>query len=141
VIRQLRRIPLIDAVDYDLEVAAGKAETQATPISPGKGDFRVRTPRAVSAVRGTRFRIGYAGERSTAEVLDGAVAVGAAGGSRGDAGTLIAAGVGAYVAADGAVESEALLPPVALIEPGKVQTDEEVALVLVPVPTAQAYHV
>jgi len=142
VIRQLRHIPLIDAVDYDLEVAAGKVETQATPIRPDKGDFRVRTPRAVSAVRGTRFRVGYdAAARSSAEVLDGTVAVGVAGGRRGDTGTFIEAGFGAYVAADGAVAREALLPPVALIEPGKVQTGMEVVLALEPVPAAQAYHV
>ncbi|HWJ68900.1 MAG TPA: FecR domain-containing protein [Sphingobium sp.] len=141
VVRQLRRIPLIDAVDYDLEVAAGKVETEATPINPGKGDLRVRTPRAVSAVRGTRFRVGYAEERSSTEVLVGAVAVGTAGGRRGDAGTQITGGFGAYVATDGTVASEALLPPVALIEPGKVQTEDAVTLALAPVPTAQAYHV
>lgn len=141
VIRQLRHIPLTEGVDYDLEVTAGKAETEATPIGRDKGEFRVRTPRAVSAVRGTRFRVGYDGTQTNTEVLDGIVAVGAADGRRDPAGTLVEAGFGAHVTAEGAVRSEALLPPVALTEPGKVQTDSEIALALVPVPSAQAYHV
>lgn len=136
-IRQLRRIPLGGIVDYDLEVGAGKAETEATPIPPGKGELRVRTPRAVSAVRGTRYRVGYAGEASSAEVLEGLVAVGA--GDRPD--TLVAQGFGAHVAGDGRVTSEALLPPVELADPARMQIDQQVELALVAMPEATAYHV
>lgn len=137
VIRQLRRFLLNGVIDYDLEVAAGKAETEATPIAPDRGQFRVRTQRAVSAVRGTRFRVGYGNEQSQTEVLDGTVAVGA---ERGTA-QLIGQGFGAHVGADGAVTKAALLQPVELSDPGKVQIDPLVELALTPLPMASAYHV
>ena len=136
-IRQLRRFLLGGAIDYDLEVGAGKAETEATPLGPGKGDLRVRTPRAVSAVRGTRFRVGYVDDQTSAEVLEGVVGVGA-GNVLSDA---IEKGFGAQIARDGAIKEEALLPPVELVEPGKVQIEDEVALPLTAMAEARAYHV
>ncbi|MBT2188997.1 FecR domain-containing protein [Sphingobium nicotianae] len=137
VIRQLRRFLLGGAIDYDLEVGAGKAETEATPLGPGKGDLRVRTPRAVSAVRGTRFRVGYDGEQTSAEVLEGVVGVGAGN----DPSEAVEAGFGARIASNGQIREEALLPPVDLVDPGKVQIDDEVDLQLNAVAEASAYHV
>lgn len=137
VIRQLRRFLLGGAIDYDLQVEAGKAETEATPLGPGKGDLRVRTPRAVSAVRGTRFRIGYDAEQTSAEVLEGVVGVGA-GKVPSEA---IERGYGARIASNGEIKQEALLPPVDLIDPGKVQIDEEIDLQLGVMADATAYHV
>jgi hypothetical protein len=135
-IRQLRRFLLGGAIDYDLDVGAGKAETEAMPVE-GRGQFKVRTRRAVSAVRGTRFRVGFASEQTSAEVLDGVVAVGA-----GDApGAPVTQGFGAHIADDGKITEEALLPPVELIDPGKVQIDPLIALRLAEMPSASAYHV
>jgi hypothetical protein len=135
-IRQLRRFLLGDTIDYDLEVGSGKVETEAMPVG-GRGQFRIRTQRAVSAVRGTRFRVGFADEQTSAEVLEGVVAVGA-----GNApGETVEQGFGARIARDGAITEEALLPPVELIEPGKVQIDPMVELQLAASPAASAYHV
>lgn len=136
-IRQLRRFLLGGAIDYDLEVGAGKAETEAMPLGPGKGDLRVRTPRAVSAVRGTRFRVGYDDEQTSAEVLEGLVGVGA-GNVPSEA---VGKGFGAQIARDGRIKQEALLLPVELLDPGRVQVDDAVVLQLAGVADASAYHV
>jgi hypothetical protein len=136
-IRQLRRFELGGAIDYDLEVGAGKAETEATPTG-GKGNFRVRTPRAVSAVRGTRFRVGYdAAERSSAEVLEGVVAV-AAGKAPGSD---VTQGFGAWITNSGQIVGETLLAPVELADPGKVQIEPLVDLQFAVAPGVSAYHV
>ena len=105
-IRQLRRFVLRQIIDYDLEVGDGKAETQVTPIPAGKGEFRIRTPRAVSAVRGTQFRVGYGEGMSSTEVLDGKVAIGY-GSEPNDA---VSKGFGACIGDSGKVSKEALLP-------------------------------
>ncbi len=137
VIRKLRRILLNGAIDYELEVGTGKAETVATPIGEGKGEFRVRTPRAVSAVRGTRFRVGFGGDDSSAEVIEGNVAVGAGAVPT----SSVTTGYGARIAAGGAISKEALLPAVEIVEPGKIYVDPVVELALTPVAGARGYHV
>ncbi|WP_068071826.1 FecR domain-containing protein [Novosphingobium lentum] len=136
-IRALRRILLTDGIDYDFEVSAGKAETEATHIAPGKGLFRIRTPRAVSAVRGTRFRVGYDDDQSATEVLDGTVAAGAGN----DLTASIPKGFGATISRTGTLAKEQLLPAPDLIAPGKVQVDPLVTLAFAPVGQAKAYHV
>lgn len=133
----LRRFLLTNEIDYDLGVEAGKVETRATHIRPGDGSFRVRTPRAVAAVRGTEFRVGLDDDRSLAEVLDGTVATGAKDGLA----QPITKGFGAVVSSDGKLASEALLVPPVLVQPGRVQVDPLVRLTLAEVPGAKAYHV
>lgn len=136
-IRQLRRFELGGAIDYDLEVGSGKAETEATPTG-GRGNFRVRTPRAVSAVRGTRFRVGYdADNRSSAEVLEGVVAVAAGKAPAGE----VSQGFGAWIGDDGKITGETLLAPVELVDPGKVQIEPQVELQFAIAPGVSAYHV
>jgi len=132
----LRRVLLTGRVDYDLEVSAGKAETEATPIAPGTGSFRIRTPHAVSAVRGTRFRVGFGDGQSEAEVLEGLVGVGAGTAPAQD----IPKGFGAAISDAGAITKETLLPAPDLLNPGRVQVDPEIALHFAPVAGAAAYH-
>ena len=55
----MRRILLTGSVDFDVAVERGKIETQATPLQADGSRFRLRTPRAVSAIRGTVLRIAY----------------------------------------------------------------------------------
>ena len=133
----LRKVLLTGRIDFDLEVSAGKAETEAAPIPPGTGSFRIRTPHAVSAVRGTRFRVGFGDGQSEAEVLDGLVGVGSGDTPAQD----IPKGFGAAISDTGAIAREALLPAPDLLNPGKVQTDPEVSLHFAPVAGAAAYHV
>lgn len=134
-ITQLRRFLLTNSIDYDFTVETGKAETTATPLGSGGGLFRIRTPRAVAAVRGTQFRVGLSGDSALAEVLEGTVAAGAAGA----ASEPISKGYGAVVT-DTGLTKEALLPAPVLTAPGKVQVDPLVRLAYDTAPLARGYH-
>ena len=140
-ITQLRRFLLTNSIDSDFTVETGKAETSATHLGPsgpggtGGGLFRIRTPRAVAAVRGTQFRVGLAGDASLAEVLEGTVAAGAMGAEP----EPIGKGYGAVVS-DKGLTKEALLPAPVLTAPGKVQVDPLVRLTYGAAAGAKAYH-
>jgi hypothetical protein len=131
-----RRYVLGAASDIDLAVRKGRAELRAAPQKPGS-EFRVRTPIAVSAVRGTAYRIGLADDAaaSFAEVTEGLVAIDT---SRTTA--AVEAGFGAASRADGTIVKEALLPAPALLAPGKVQTESLVGFAVSPVAGARAYR-
>lgn len=136
-IGQARRYLLLQATDIELQVDRGKAEVQAAKQSPDSR-FRVRTPVAVTAVRGTVFRAGYseAAGSSASETIEGEVAVAAA-----KAQLALPAGFGAAASAKGDLAKEALLPAPVLADPAKVQTEALVALDFKPVDAAQAYRV
>lgn len=138
-IERLRRIILTGSIDYDFTVDMGKVETKAAPLGDDRnGRFRIRTPRAIAAVRGTQFRVGFTAETSLAEVLEGTVAAGA---GQGRADASLTAGYGAVVAAGGGLRTETLLSAPDLVQPGKVQVDPIVRLALTPVGQASSYHV
>ena len=137
----LRRFRLNDMIDASFLLEKGRIETRATPLGTSGGRYRIRTPIAVSAVRGTTFRAAYEGEggASLTEVLEGSVAVAAETGKT-DTHTIEAA-FGASVSPQGGISSEALLPAPTLLNPGKVQVDPQVAFTLEPLPDAASYHV
>lgn len=139
-ILSMRKILLTEGVDFDIAVEEGKFETQAAPLMPGSGQFRLRTPRAVSAIRGTVLRVGYTtgAEQSLTEVLEGKVAVE---GNAGKPQEMVSKGHGAVVSATGEVTTEALLPAPDLADPGQVLVDPDVVFRLRPLTGARAYHV
>lgn len=93
-IERLQRIDGAGADEALLELERGRLETEVKPRGD-MGRFEIRTPAAVSAVRGTEFRASYAAESSsgTTETLDGTVGVSGAG-----AGVAVRAGFGARAA-------------------------------------------
>ena len=106
---RLRKYLLTGGSDIDLFVEQGRAETAAAPVKDSNSRFRMRTPTAVSAVRGTVFRIGYDGPSSSSltEVVEGAVAVD---GGTSTEPTLIPMGFGAALPRTGVLLQEKLLP-------------------------------
>ena len=58
-----------------IELRGGALDTTATPLQQPASRFEVRTPRVVTAVRGTRFRVALEGDVSRHEVVSGLVAV------------------------------------------------------------------
>lgn len=65
-----------------IDLQAGSVDTTATPLKGPASRFEVRTPRVVTAVRGTHFRVAAQDDVSRHEVLTGAVALtGAASGA------------------------------------------------------------
>jgi len=59
-----------------INLQKGSADSTVVPLKDPASSFEIRTPRVVTAVRGTRFRVAAEGESSRHEVLTGVVAVG-----------------------------------------------------------------
>lgn len=135
---RLRRWSLTGAVERQFRLVRGRARAIVTPMERENDEFRFSTPVAVSAVRGTEFRVSFDDERgrATTEVLEGQVAVFTAD----EAGALTSAGFGTVTSAAGA-ETFKLLPAPKLTEPGRVQDGQELRFDIVPMPQANAYRV
>ena len=74
-----RRYTLGETIDIDFEVESGRARARSPRLNE-EDRLRMRTPLAVTAVRGTEFRIAYdpqSGETSLTEVTEGVVNVSA----------------------------------------------------------------
>lgn len=81
-------------VDSRIHLSQGRLKTQVKPaVGPGSR-FEIKTPSAITAVRGTAYRVSISpkGEFSNIEVLEGSVVVSGA-----DQQTLVAAGYGTRV--------------------------------------------
>jgi hypothetical protein len=55
----LRKYAIDDSIDYDFAIGEGGARSTVTRASNANDRYRVRTPKAVSAVRGTDFQSRY----------------------------------------------------------------------------------
>jgi hypothetical protein len=121
-IRRLRSYVLGGSLDYDFDVAKGGIRSSVVKHKSNDDRYQVRTPKAVSAVRGTEFQSRYDPEGGSdfAEVIEGALSVDA--GS--SASRSLPAGNGLAVKMGGAVITEALLSPPTLLEPGKTQAEK-----------------
>ena len=60
-----------------IDLKKGSADSTVVPLKNPASRFEIRTPRVVTAVRGTRFRVSAEGDISRHEVITGAVAVAA----------------------------------------------------------------
>jgi len=69
-----------------INLQKGSADSTVVPLKDPASSFEIRTPRVVTAVRGTRFRVAAEGESSRHEVLTGVVAVGDASATTGVSG-------------------------------------------------------
>ena len=120
-IRTLRNYALGETLDYDFDLSRGGARSSVVPLKSKDDSYRIRTPKAVSAVRGTDFQVRYDEQARLdfAEVVEGGLAVGI--GENAD--LSVPAGNGLAVQANGNAISEALLPEPKLIDAGKIQVD------------------
>jgi len=139
-IAMLRSTPLTGSVDRRFDVSTGKIRAVVVPMTDPRSTFRVGTPVAVSAVRGTEFRVGYdpALNRAVTEVLTGTVAV--AGPQAPD--VLVHAGFGAAAgsgAEAGAVPRPLLPAPVPTV-PIDTQREATLPFAVAPVAGAAAYR-
>lgn len=138
---RLRKLSIDGSLDYSLEVDDGRLETQATHFTDPNSRYRVRTPYATSAVRGTVFRVAFDTTGKTdslTEVLDGTVAVGA---PTHAAPALVPKRTGIGIAASGAARTEVLLPAPIVRNAGELQRDDLVHFILTPINGAARYHV
>ena len=141
-IRRMRKLLLTGAVERQFDIDSGRLRAVVTPMTNPTSSFRVTTPVAVAAVRGTQFQVGYDPARGTdaTEVLEGTVGVSAAE-TRSAAALLVPAGFGTVTAAGRAGSLVKLLPAPALDDPGRIQNERELAFAIRPLGGASAYHV
>lgn len=115
-LRQLRRRGRAGTVQSVVEIQRGSVESSVAPSNDPSRRFEVRTPRAVTSVRGTRFGVtlSESGD-TTAAVLQGAVAVQSRAADNPAlhtaAATVLQPGQGLAVQADGTVGSPRSLLP------------------------------
>jgi hypothetical protein len=142
-VAKMRELLLGGSVNFEFTLDKGRAEVSASPLKNKHDRFRVRTPIAVSAVRGTKFRVAYDAmdKPSLTEVVEGGVAVGMSSVKAAVVAEPIKAGFGASASAGGAIATEALLAAPAVLNPGRLQKDLAVTITVAPVASATGYHV
>ncbi|RKJ96457.1 FecR domain-containing protein [Alicycliphilus denitrificans] len=143
-LQQLRRRGRAGDAQSVLELRRGSVESSVPPSRDGARRFQVRTPKASTSVRGTRFAVTLTqDERTLAAVTAGALSVEPRLAASPMAATLLDAGHGVVVAADGRVGTpRALLPAPDLSGlPASVHDADFLTLALAPVASAVAYQV
>lgn len=140
---RLRHILLTDSVDYELAVDNGRVRSKVTPFDKKYDRYRVRTPVAVSAVRGTdyRTRVDEATGTVYSETVEGAVDVAAGESIEGTQTVLVPAGKGAAATVTGDLATADLLTPPDLLDPAKVQSEEALEFAIAPRAAASAHRV
>ena len=135
-IKEAKRYLINNAIDFDIRVLEGRTETRAPKLKEDER-YRVGTPLAVTAVRGTEFRVAFddKSERSLTEVVEGSVVV-----SAGAFDAVADAGAGIASRADKLGRAEPLLPAPEVAEAGRIQTDERVEFAVTGVADAQGFR-
>ncbi|MEP2737291.1 MAG: FecR domain-containing protein [Erythrobacter sp.] len=131
-----RRYLINNLVDIQVKVLEGRSEVVA-PKLRSQERYRVGTPVAVTAVRGTQFRVGYeaGSDLGVSEVVEGNVVVG-----NGARAVEAPAGFGVSASTVGVRDVEELLPAPSLVSPGKIQTDEDLRFAVSPLEGAIGYR-
>ncbi len=134
----LHRIALTGAVVKRFQLGNGRVETEVSPLKQRDDRFEVKTPVAVAAVRGTRFRVSYAetAQQGATEVLEGHVAVS---GARQQ--LTVDPGQGVSVSPSTMSERQTLLPAPTALDMDKVQDSELVTFHLAPMTGAAGFRV
>ena len=137
-ITKLRKYLLGGSLDYEFTVSSGGASSKVRPHKSIDDRYRIRSPKAVSAVRGTEFQVRYdeTSGNDFAEVVEGALAVDTGAASK----TELPVGVGLAVASNGSLTKESLLAPPTLIDAGKTQSKKLMKFVASPASGEAGYR-
>ncbi|MFT4054741.1 MAG: FecR domain-containing protein [Novosphingobium sp.] len=135
-VQRLRRVVFESHVERLFGIERGGASATVTPMTDPLSDFRFTTPRAITSVRGTKFRMAYDADEgvATSEVLEGKVGFDVEARET----QALPAGFGTTSELSAPV---ALLPAPEILAAGSLQAGEGVSFALKPQPGATAYHV
>lgn len=135
-IDRARRYRIDNSLDVDVRVLRGRSEIVAPKLREGES-FQTGTPVAVTAVRGTQFRVAFneADASALTEVVEGLVQV-----SAGETSALPSAGSGVASSEAGVGKVETLLRAPKIIDPGAIQTEENVLFRIAALERASAYR-
>lgn len=139
-LRRMRRYLLERAIDYDFDITKGGSRTKVAPLRGGNDRFQVRTPKAISAVRGTEFqmRVDADNDNAIAEVVEGKLAVSNIITSNEAS---LPAGNGLAVTQSGQEIQEVLLPAPKLVEASATQKDDQLNFKILPTSGASKYRI
>lgn len=141
-LERLRQFDGSALTDSIFRVQSGVVDSHVAPEGQGVGRFEVRTPVAVTGVRGTRFRVQAGDQGARSEVLEGSVRLQPH--ARGNAPgrpVAVATGYGAAINANGVLDGvRPLLPAPQLGAPQRAGSGQWTATVS-PLPGAVAYQV
>ncbi|MEO9597115.1 MAG: FecR domain-containing protein [Marinomonas sp.] len=131
-----RRYLINGLVDIQVKVLEGRSNIKA-PKLKAQERYRVGTPVAVTAVRGTEFRVGYSpdGDLGLTEVVEGDVLVGNGADAVG-----APEGFGVSASSAGVNDVEELLPAPDLVAPTKLQMEESIVFAAKGLPGAVGYR-
>ncbi len=134
-VERLRRTLLAQSVERRFVVQKGQASGIVTPMKDPHSTFEFLTPRAITSVRGTRFRTSYdpASGATKVEVSEGKVAFREAR----EREQAVAAGFGT---SDALAAPVPLLAPPDLVSPDRSQTEERLDFAARPVAGAVRYR-
>ncbi|WP_028448451.1 FecR domain-containing protein [Chitinibacter tainanensis] len=76
-LQKMRAMPQANLRQTDLQLKAGRADFAVQPQTSGSR-FEVKTPLAVTGVRGTRFGVATSGQRALTDLVEGKVAINSA---------------------------------------------------------------
>ncbi len=138
----MREYVLGKSIDYDVSVLKGRLETSAAKLTNPDSRYRVRTPTAVTAVRGTEFRVKFSGDdttagRSATEVSDGDVGVAIAQKPDPEA---LKKGEAVAIASDGGVKRGILIDPPTLAPASRLQTAADIRFTVAGPAGAERYR-
>ncbi|MEM1052508.1 MAG: LysM peptidoglycan-binding domain-containing protein [Pseudomonadota bacterium] len=135
-IKRARRYRLGNSLDVDLRVLKGRGEVTAPKLRDGER-FRTGTPVAVTAVRGTGFRVAFdeASALALTEVVEGLVEISADGAT-----VATPAGKGVASSESGLGRPEDLLIAPEITDRSATQTNENIQFSIAPLDGAIAYR-
>ncbi len=128
-------------VDVSIDLSNGRIESNVQKLNP-KSDFRVTTPLAVAAVRGTHFGVSTDGSRYvTSDVLEGYVNVASVNSTNKPSQVQVRAGEGTSVTGDGVpLAPVKLLPAINIPEQPNVYKKSVVEIKFAALQGAAAYR-
>lgn len=134
---KLRRSLYTGSPRVEVTLLRGRVVSRVSPLDTNKGRFEVRTPLSVAGVRGTNFRVGYDGTKTSTEVLDGHVASSS---TRTQESRLLPPAKGNIINRNSVGPAIDLLPPPQL-NGMPYRQDGAAQFTLTPINGARAYHV
>ncbi|MCD0504692.1 FecR family protein [Bordetella petrii] len=138
-LRQFEGNALTDSI---LRVENGTVDSSVAPNGQGVGRFEIRTPVAVTGVRGTRFRVQAGNQGVRSEVLEGSVRLQPhAKGDKPGQPVAVATGYGAAIGADGRLDGIRPLLPAPRLGIPKRAGSGQWTTEFDPVPGAVSYEV
>ncbi len=139
-LKRMRRYVIERAIDYDFDITKGGSRTKVSPLRGSNDRFKIRTPKAISAVRGTEFQMRVDNDTNNAitEVVEGSLAVS---NNITNGEVPLPSGNGLAITKTGGEIKEKLLPAPEVINGSDIQKNEQIYFQIAPLAGASKYRI